>query len=71
VLRKLVKVEGVDEAYLLRDAHDIILRVRANNIRVRESCGRQIKTIRGIRSAVVLVIKVPSVEGIIAKEVGS
>jgi DNA-binding Lrp family transcriptional regulator len=72
VLKELVKVEGVDEAYLLRDVHDIILRVRADNIKeLQNLVDDQIKTISGIRSAIVLVIKVPSVEDIIAKEVGS
>jgi CBS domain-containing protein len=72
VLKELVKVEGVDEAYLLRDAHDIILRVRANNIKeLQNLVDDQIKTISGIRSAIVLVIKVPYVEDIMAKEVGT
>lgn len=63
VLRELVKeVEGVDEAYILRDVHDIILRVRANNIKeLQNLVDNQIKTISEIRSAIVLVIKVPSV----------
>jgi CBS domain-containing protein len=70
VLRELEKVEGIDEAHLLRDAHDIILRVRANNIKESQNLvDGQIKTISGIRSAIVLVIKVEYVEDIMAKEV--
>jgi hypothetical protein len=59
VLAELIKVEGLDEAYLLRDVHDMILLAGADNTKELLSLvNGKIKAISGIRSAIVLVIKV-------------
>lgn len=57
VLRKLKKVEGVDEAFAVYGTYDIIARVRADTLnKLKEIITRHIRRLDKVRSTLTLIV---------------